>query len=93
VDLADVLAQLLAGHTDEAAAQHLHISLRTYRRRVQELLTSLGTQSRFQAGAMAEARGYLDLVREPLPERSHTGTPLAWDGPVKPGPNSLAMPS
>jgi hypothetical protein len=65
VDLADVLAQLLAGHTDEAAAQHLHISLRTYRRRVQELLTLLGTQSRFQAGAIASERRFVDLVRPP----------------------------
>jgi hypothetical protein len=63
VDLAEVLAELLAGGTDESSAQHLHVSLRTYRRKVQELLELLGVQSRFQAGAVAEQRRYLDLVR------------------------------
>ena len=73
VDLADVLAHLLDGQTDEAAALDLHISLRTYRRRVQDLLRLLGTQSRFQAGAVAEARHYLDLVK-----------PQTWPEPATP---------
>jgi hypothetical protein len=63
IDLADVLAELLAGGTDESSAQRLHTSLRTYRRMVQELLGLLGTHSRFQAGAVAQERRYLDLVR------------------------------
>ena len=63
VDLADVLAEMLDGGTDEASAQDLNVSLRTYRRKVQELLGLLGAQTRFQAGAIAEQRRYLDLVR------------------------------
>jgi hypothetical protein len=63
VDLADVLADVLAGGTDEVSAQRLHVSLRTYRRKVQELVDLLGTESRFQAGAVAEQRRYLELVR------------------------------
>lgn len=63
VDLADVLGELLAGSTDEASAERLHVSLRTYRRKVRELLDLLGVQSRFQAGAVANERRYLDLVR------------------------------
>lgn len=63
VDLTDVLAELLDGETDEAAAHRLHVSLRTYRRRVKDLLNLLGTHSRFEAGAIAQERGYLDLVQ------------------------------
>ena len=63
VDLTDVLAELLAGATDESASHRLNVSLRTYRRRVQDLLHLLGTSSRFEAGAIAQERGYLDLVR------------------------------
>jgi hypothetical protein len=63
VDLVDVLAELLTGGTDEVGAQRLNISLRTYRRKVQDLLALLGVSSRFQAGAVADQRRYLDLVR------------------------------
>lgn len=63
VDLSDVLGELLMGSTDEASAERLHVSLRTYRRKVRELLELLGASSRFQAGAIAEQRRYLDLVR------------------------------
>lgn len=38
------------GWTDAAAARALGLSLRTYRRRVAELMTALGASSRFQAG-------------------------------------------
>jgi hypothetical protein len=72
-DLIDVLGELLSGGTDEASAQRLHVSLRTYRRKVQELLDLLGTRSRFEAGAIAEQRRYLDLVRpesRPVPATS-----------------------
>jgi len=78
VDLADVLSELLQGATDESGAQHLHISLRTYRRKVKDLLELLGAASRFQAGAVAEHRRYLDLVRpahlptHPPPRRRQT---------------------
>ncbi|WP_260848867.1 DNA-binding response regulator [Streptomyces sp. SLBN-118] len=57
--LRPVLHALLAGLTDEAAATRLGMSGRTYSRRVGELLTALGTTSRFRAGAEAARRGWL----------------------------------
>jgi len=48
-----ILTALNEGHTDEVAARTLGLSLRTYRRRVAELMTALGASSRFQAGARA----------------------------------------
>ncbi|MFI6687386.1 DNA-binding response regulator [Streptomyces sp. NPDC050485] len=55
-----ILRMLGGGHTDESAARRLGMSLRTYRRRVAELMAVLGATSRFQAGVRArelEARG------------------------------------
>ncbi|MGW7362398.1 DNA-binding response regulator [Streptomyces sp. NPDC054841] len=57
--LRPVLDALLAGLTDEAAATRLGMSARTYSRRVGELLTALGTASRFRAGAEAARRGWI----------------------------------
>ncbi|QEU90876.1 helix-turn-helix transcriptional regulator [Streptomyces kanamyceticus] len=48
-----VLRALGAGQTDEVAARELGMSLRTFRRRVAELMTALGATSRFQAGLRA----------------------------------------
>ena len=56
----EVLRALGAGLTDEAAARQLGTSLRTYRRRVAELMTALEAASRFQAGVRA---GELGLAR------------------------------
>ena len=55
-----ILRALGAGFTDEAAARQLGTSLRTYRRRVAELMTALEAGSRFQAGLRA---GELGLAR------------------------------
>jgi hypothetical protein len=55
-----VLRALGSGVTDEAAARELGMSLRTYRRRVAELLVALNAGSRFQAGVRA---GELGLIR------------------------------
>jgi hypothetical protein len=55
-----VLRALAAGLTDAAAARRLGVSLRTYRRRVAELMTTLDADSRFQAGLRA---GELGLPR------------------------------
>jgi hypothetical protein len=55
-----VLRALGSGVTDEAAARQLGMSLRTYRRRVAEVLVSLNAGSRFQAGVRA---GELGLTR------------------------------
>ncbi|GII81968.1 hypothetical protein Sru01_69500 [Sphaerisporangium rufum] len=48
-----ILAMLAAGQKDEAAARELGVSLRTYRRRVAELMRLLGARSRFEAGLRA----------------------------------------
>ncbi|WP_422773343.1 hypothetical protein ACN28C_10705 [Plantactinospora sp. WMMC1484] len=52
-----VLRVLASGLTDEAAARRLGMSLRTYRRRVAELLQQLNADSRFQAGLRAGSLG------------------------------------
>jgi DNA-binding CsgD family transcriptional regulator len=54
----DLLALLLAGSTDEAAAAQLGVSARTVRRKVSRLMESLDARSRFQAGAHAVERGW-----------------------------------
>lgn len=54
------LLQLLEhGVKDEGIARTLGMSLRTVRRRIADLLTELGVESRFQAGAEAVRRGWL----------------------------------
>jgi len=62
LDAADraILRALGSGLTDEAAARQLGTSLRTYRRRVAELMAGLDAGSRFQAGVRA---GQLGLTR------------------------------
>jgi hypothetical protein len=54
-----ILDQLNTGATDDAAARLLGLSVRTYRRRVAELMTALGASSRFQAGARAQELGLI----------------------------------
>ena len=53
----EILRALGAGLTDEAAARRLGTSLRTYRRRVAELMAALEAGSRFQAGVRASEHG------------------------------------
>jgi DNA-binding NarL/FixJ family response regulator len=55
-----VLRALSDGLTDEAASRRLGVSLRTYRRRVADLMVALEADSRFQAGLRA---GQLGLAR------------------------------
>ncbi|MFI6084943.1 DNA-binding response regulator [Streptomyces sp. NPDC051217] len=57
-----ILDALASGLTDEASAKRLGVSLRTYRRRVAELMAELEAGSRFQAGLRA---GELGLARRP----------------------------
>jgi DNA-binding NarL/FixJ family response regulator len=52
-----ILQALGSGVTDETAARRLGVSLRTYRRRVAELMTTLEAESRFQAGLHAGRLG------------------------------------
>lgn len=54
-----ILEVLASGCKDEVAARRLGLGLRTYRRRVAELMTALGAKSRFQAGARARELGLL----------------------------------
>jgi DNA-binding CsgD family transcriptional regulator len=54
-----LLQQLAAGAHDEQIARMLGISLRTVRRRVADLMSELGADSRFQAGVEAARRGWL----------------------------------
>ncbi|MBE1875012.1 response regulator transcription factor [Myceligenerans pegani] len=52
-----VLDLLGRGVKDEAAARELGLGVRTYRRRVAELMAALGADSRFQAGVRARELG------------------------------------
>lgn len=54
-----LLGLLTAGLKDETVARQLGIGLRTVRRRVGELMTRLGAQTRFQAGVRARDSGWL----------------------------------
>ena len=54
-----ILGMLGGGLKDEAAARRLGMPLRTYRRRVAEILTLLDADSRFQAGRRAHEFGLL----------------------------------
>ena len=55
-----LLTLLLAGSTDETAACRLGVSIRTVRRMVAELNDRLGARGRFQAGALAAERGWIN---------------------------------
>ena len=57
-DIAPQVLDLLGrGVKDEAAARTLGLGVRTYRRRVAELMAALGAESRFQAGVRARDLG------------------------------------
>ncbi|GAA3583460.1 hypothetical protein GCM10022222_80290 [Amycolatopsis ultiminotia] len=56
----ELLKLLSAGYTDAAAAVKLGISVRTVRRTVADVMNRLGARSRFQAGAKAADRGWLN---------------------------------
>ncbi|SDE21514.1 DNA-binding response regulator, NarL/FixJ family, contains REC and HTH domains [Glycomyces harbinensis] len=58
-----ILGALGSGLTDEAAAKRLGVSLRTYRRRVADLMAELEADSRFQAGLRAGELGLPRLGR------------------------------
>ena len=59
-ELRRFLLRLLAtGQKDEQIARALGMSLRTVRRRIADLMTELGADSRFQAGVEAVRRGWV----------------------------------
>lgn len=55
-----LLPLLVAGLTDQEIAAKLDWSHRTVRRRVRDLMTRLGAQTRFQAGHQAVMQGWLE---------------------------------
>jgi DNA-binding CsgD family transcriptional regulator len=55
----EMLRLLALGATDEVAAAHLDISVRTVRRMVAQIMHRLGALSRVQAGVKAADRGWL----------------------------------
>jgi DNA-binding CsgD family transcriptional regulator len=55
-----ILKLLGQGHTDEVIARRLAVSVRTCRRVVADLMQRLAAHGRFQAGAHAQAGGWLD---------------------------------
>lgn len=54
-----LIQQLAAGDHDEQIARRLGLSVRTVRRRIADLMTELGADSRFQAGVEATRRGWI----------------------------------
>jgi DNA-binding CsgD family transcriptional regulator len=58
-DRQTLLGLLAAGLTDEAIARQFGWHPRTAQRRVRDLMTALGAQTRFQAGLQAARRGWL----------------------------------
>ena len=54
-----MLELLGSGCKDETAARTLGLGVRTYRRRVAELMNALGADSRFQAGVRARELGLI----------------------------------
>jgi DNA-binding CsgD family transcriptional regulator len=65
-DTRSILRQLFKGCKDETAAKELDISVRTYRRRVADIMDRLGATSRFQAGALAVRLGLVHVWDEEL---------------------------
>jgi DNA-binding CsgD family transcriptional regulator/sugar-specific transcriptional regulator TrmB len=57
---ARILVLLRAGLKDQAIAAQLGLAISTVERRIRRLMQTLGARSRFQAGAEAAARGWLD---------------------------------
>lgn len=56
----ELLRLLSHGLTDELVARRLGVSVRTMRRISADLMERLGARSRFQAGALAVARGWVE---------------------------------
>ncbi|MEV3855177.1 helix-turn-helix domain-containing protein [Streptomyces sp. NPDC050095] len=57
----ELLALLAAGLKDEAIARRLGVHVHTARRRISRLLEALDAETRFQAGARATLRGWLEF--------------------------------
>ena len=54
-----LLNLLTSGAKDQAIANHLHVSVRTVRRRITNLMAESGVSTRFQLGVAAARQGWL----------------------------------
>jgi sugar-specific transcriptional regulator TrmB/DNA-binding CsgD family transcriptional regulator len=68
-----IMSLLMAGYTDDTAARMLGISMRTVQRRVRELMTLTGSQTRMQLGWHAARNGWL-TGRPPGPANRRPGS-------------------
>lgn len=59
-DEARLLALLVTGVQDEVIAKQLGMSYRTFQRRLHDLMSRLGAETRFQAGLRAGLRGWIE---------------------------------
>jgi DNA-binding CsgD family transcriptional regulator len=80
--LRELVRLLATGSTDEMVARKLSVSLRTVKRRSAELMDLLNARSRFEAGALAAQRGWIEPAgrRSRLAEAALDGQPRANDG-------------
>ncbi|MGH8891486.1 MAG: hypothetical protein ACRDV3_17200 [Acidothermaceae bacterium] len=60
-----IVALMAVGHSDDAVAEHLGLSVRTVRRQVAEVMERLGADTRFAAGIAAARAGFLDDAELP----------------------------
>jgi DNA-binding CsgD family transcriptional regulator/sugar-specific transcriptional regulator TrmB len=61
-----LLALLTAGLSDEAIARQLGLSVRTFQRRIHDLMERANSRTRFQLARQAARRGWLDDIEEPV---------------------------
>jgi DNA-binding CsgD family transcriptional regulator len=71
--VSSILDLLSKGRTDASAARFLGVSLRTYRRRVSDIMEYLGADSRFQAGVLASRLGLVRNLEIDLLIRTRVG--------------------
>ncbi|MBI4729581.1 MAG: hypothetical protein HY775_08810 [Acidobacteria bacterium] len=71
----DLLLLLATGLKDQAIARQLGIGLRTLARRISALMTSLGAETRFQAGLEAARRGWAGRAAEEPGPRPRASSP------------------
>ncbi|GHC73363.1 LuxR family transcriptional regulator [Nocardiopsis terrae] len=66
------------GHTDEVVGKKLGMSVRTVRRYVAEIVSTLGSSSRFQAGAEAVRQGVINERSERTEVQAPDGRNTTW---------------
>ncbi|MDH2428494.1 hypothetical protein [Sphaerisporangium sp. TRM90804] len=86
--LLPVLEELAMGTPDATACRNLHMSARTFSRRVAALLDALGAKTRFQGGMAVVHRGILPADPRLVTRRGE----LIWDAggprdPARPPPS------